>query len=344
MKLSICYPVYDDFNGLYFSAMDIPLSHPEICDDIEIVVLDNNPSSVQGKRTNEWVNSQLKASVSAKYIPFEENFGSALAKQKCIDNSLGEFFLIMDSHVRVARGGIAKLLDYYKEHPKTSDLFSGPMFYDSEFLRAGRNEVLRGYSTHLDEVWRGESLGIWATNPQGEDINNEPFEIPAMGCGLFSCRKEAFVGFNPKFKGFGAEEYYIHHKTRMAGNKCICLPFLRWVHRFDRPTGVPYPITRLDKVRNYIIGHLELDMPLEGIYDHFIKTGLVSENDWNKLLEEQNYVTKPENIASSIVQSVVEQGSIIQRMLDQTARQNQKPKIKFKTYKTAPKQKQIALL
>jgi hypothetical protein len=41
---------------------------------------------------------------------------------------------------------------------------------------------------------------------------------------------------------------------------CFCLPFLRWVHRFARPNGVPYQLQLWDKVRNYVIGHQELGL------------------------------------------------------------------------------------
>ena len=287
--LTIGFPVYRDFDGLYFSALDIPMSHPEVCDQIEIVVVDNDPGSPQGQTTKDWVEGHLAGSVRARYVAFPGRGGPAGTKQHCIHQAQGEYVLVMDSHVRVARHGLARLLDYYNGHPDTSDLFSGPMAYDVAAHVVGLGDQLTGYATHMDEVWRGGNLGIWATDPRGIAVNGEPFEVPAMGCGLFSCRTAAFTGFNPDFRGFGGEEYYIHHKTRAAGNKCICLPFLRWVHRFGRPSGVPYPILLWDKVRNYVIGHNELGLPLDGIYQHFVAVqgesyGTMSDSDWEYLL------------------------------------------------------------
>lgn len=117
------------------------------------------------------------------------------------------------------------------------------------------------------------------------DANAKPFEIPAMGLGLFTCRKEAWLRFNPHFRGFGGEEMYIHEKYRKAGHKNICLPWLRWLHRFGRPDGVKYPLTRYNKVRNYVLGHKELGMDLTPVKEHFVDTGLVPVAEWEFLLE-----------------------------------------------------------
>jgi hypothetical protein len=111
--------------------------------------------------------------------------------------------------------------------------------------------------------------GIWATDPRGTDPNGEPFEIPMQGMGVFSCRRTAWPGFNPLFRGFGGEEGYIHEKFRQAGARCLCLPWLRWTHRFGRPAGVPYPLTVEEKLRNYVIGFAELGLDLTPVLAHF---------------------------------------------------------------------------
>lgn len=114
---------------------------------------------------------------------------------------------------------------------------------------------------------------------------DEPFEIPAQGLGLFTCRKDAWLGFNKNFRGFGGEECYIHTKFRQAGAKCLCLPWLRWHHRFGRPSGVPYPLTRWNKVRNYVIGHAELGLDFEPVKKHFLDTGLIPPIWWEILMK-----------------------------------------------------------
>ena len=112
-------------------------------------------------------------------------------------------------------------------------------------------------------------FGVWGSDPRGDDPDGPAFEIPMHGCGLMSCRKDAWLGFNRRFRGFGGEEGYIHEKFRQAGRKGICLPMLRWLHRFGRPAGVAYPLTRENKLRNYLLGRLELGQPYDNVLDHF---------------------------------------------------------------------------
>jgi hypothetical protein len=142
---------------------------------------------------------------------------------------------------------ITNLLKYYEDNPNTKNLVQGPLLYDD----------LKHTSTHFDTVWRGHMYGIWATNQEALD-KNEPFEIPMMGLGMFSCKTSEWQGFNENFRGFGGEEGYIHEKFRRAGGKCICLPNVKWIHRFGRPGGVPYPNTYEDRLWNYFTGWLEI--------------------------------------------------------------------------------------
>lgn len=101
---------------------------------------------------------------------------------------------------------------------------------------------------------------------------DEPFEIGMQGLGIFTCRRDAWLGFNPRFRGFGGEEFYIHEKFRQAGRTCWCLPWLRWLHRFGRPQGVPYALSVEDRIWNYLVGWSELGLPLDSIYEHFLQT------------------------------------------------------------------------
>jgi hypothetical protein len=90
-----------------------------------------------------------------------------------------------------------------------------------------------------------------------------------QGLGLFACRKAAWPGFNRKFRGFGGEEGYIHEKFRRQGGRVLCLPFLRWAHRFDRPSGTRYENRWEDRIRNYLIGWHELGMDSQATLEHF---------------------------------------------------------------------------
>lgn len=112
-----------------------------------------------------------------------------------------------------------------------------------------------------------------------------PFEIPGQGLGVFTCRRKAWLGFNEHANKFGGEELYIHEKFRQAGHKAICLPNLKWVHRFARPNGVPYPLTRLGKIRNYVLEFNELGRPLDEIHAHFVtELGVMPQNEWDALV------------------------------------------------------------
>ena len=137
-----------------------------------------------------------------------------------------------------------------------------PMLYDN----------VKSLSTHMNPEWYLGMYGAWGTDARGENIDAEPFEIPMQGLGLFACRKDAWLGFNPRFRGFGGEEGYIHEKFRQRGNRTLCLPFLRWLHRFQRPLKVPYNIKWEDRIYNYLVGFDELNLDnTKELEQHFVE-------------------------------------------------------------------------
>lgn len=253
--LTIGMPTFDDFHGIYFSVQSIRMHHPEILDQIEIIIIDNNPESAHGKETKHFSN----CSNLIKYVPFVESIGPANSKNQVFEEASGEYVMCMDGHILLESGSIKKLIDFYKKNPQSADLYQGPLVYDD----------LQNISTHFDPVWRGQMWGIWATDERGKDPNGDPFEISMQGMGLFSCHKQAWPEFNQHLRGFGGEEGYMHEKFKKLGRKCWCLPFLRWVHRFGRPDGVKYPLTMENKLRNYFIAFFELGLDIDPIIDHF---------------------------------------------------------------------------
>ncbi len=106
------------------------------------------------------------------------------------------------------------------------------------------------------------------------------FEIPGMGLGCFAMRKDAWVGFHPDARGFGGEEMWVHAKVRKAGGRVMCAPWFAWSHRTERVGGVPYPLRRMDRVRNYILEFREMEWDLAPIKDHFVGGGFISEQQW----------------------------------------------------------------
>jgi glycosyltransferase involved in cell wall biosynthesis len=271
-KLTIGMPTYDDYHGVYFSIQAIRLYNPEIIDDIDFVIIDNNPEGSHSDALKHFSNS----STSIKYVAYSGQVGPANAKNRVFEEAATPYVLCMDSHVLFEAGTLKKLLDYYENNPRTGDLLHGPLLYDDA----------KTISTHFDPNWRGQMYGTWATDERAKDKNAQPFMIEMCGCGVFSCRKDAWLGFNENFRGFGAEEGYIQEKFRQAGHQALCLPFFRWMHRFGRPDGVKYPIMLWDKVRNYFIAFEELGMNVQGIYNHFLQETNIGKLQLEKLHNE----------------------------------------------------------
>jgi glycosyltransferase involved in cell wall biosynthesis len=240
---------YQDFDGVYFTLQSLRLYQD--LDDTELLVVDNYGCEHTKKLVETWI--------KGRYILAADPTGTAAPRDLVFREASGEAVLCCDSHVQFAPNAIGRLKAFYREHPECTDLLQGPLVYDD----------LENIATHFDPVWRGQMWGIWATDPRGRDAEAEPFEIPMQGLGAFSCRKSAWLGFNPRFRGFGGEEGYIHEKFRQAGCRTLCLPWLRWTHRFSRTGSVPYPLYVEDKLRNYLIGHAELGLDLRPIIAHF---------------------------------------------------------------------------
>jgi Glycosyl transferase family 2 len=253
-KLTIGMATYDDYDGVYFTLQAIRLYHPEILDDVEFVVVDNNPNGPSGLALRElgnWIPNY-------RYIAKGEIAGTAI-RDWVLRAARTEFVLCIDCHVLIAKGALKRLVDYFEANPGSGDLLQGPLIYDD----------LTNYSTHFEPRWQAGMYGVWDTNPAGAEADQPPFEIPMQGLGLFACRRDAWPGFNPAFRGFGGEEGYIHEKFRRRGGKVLCLPFLRWMHRFGRPMGLSYSNRWEDRVRNYLIGFRELEWDTAPIVEHF---------------------------------------------------------------------------
>lgn len=253
IELTIGMATYQDFDGVYFSVQDLRLHHDLA--NVEIVVVDNF-----GCDATAAFCASTGPQSGVRYLRCQDQTGTAAPRQKVFDEARGQAVLCMDSHVLLAPGTVARLKQFYRDRPGTLDLYQGPLLYDDLARRA----------THFKPTWGSLMYGAWADDPRGD--GDEPFEIPMQGLGVFTCRKEAWLGFHPEFRGFGGEEFYIHEKFRQAGRACWCLPWLRWLHRFGRPGGVPYPLHVEDRLWNYLKGWSELGLPLDSIYHHFLET------------------------------------------------------------------------
>jgi hypothetical protein len=261
-KLTIGFATYADFHGAYFTLQSLRLHHPEAIDECEFVIVDQTPDKhPHAESLKKFVTSWVKPN-KTKFIRMLAPAGTSPSRQAVFLSAETDYVLCLDSHVLLAPGAIRRLIDYYNEHPDCRDLLQGPMIYND----------LRSLATHMDPGWRAEMYGTWGTDSYFNDVDAPPKEIPMHGLGLFSARQSVWKelgGFNSQFRAFGGEEGYIHEKFRQAGGKVLGLPFLRWLHRFERPDGVKYPLTRRDKVRNYIIGWKEIGWDIDSIKQHF---------------------------------------------------------------------------
>lgn len=250
IELTIGMATYNDFDGVYFTLQALRLYQD--LEQTELLVIDNYGC----EDTKNLVEGWLKG----RYIRATDVVGTAAPRDLVFREAHGKAVLCCDCHVLFVPGAIARLKQFYREHPDCQDLLQGPLLYDDGQLIA----------THLDPQWRAQMWGTWGSDPRGQDPNGEPFEIPMQGLGAFSCRKAAWLGFHPEFRGFGGEEGYIHEKFRQAGRRCLCLPWLRWMHRFSTASsGVMYAVTVEDKLRNYVLGHAELGLDLAPVLRHF---------------------------------------------------------------------------
>jgi hypothetical protein len=252
--LTIGMPTFNDYDGVYFSVQALRLYHPEITADTEILILDNDPHGPSAAGLK-----RLEGRVAGyRYFPYE-SFTGTTVKDLVFREAAGAFVLVMDSHILFPPGSLKKFIDFLTTQSTSIDLWQGPLLSDE----------LKPIATHFDSVWSGGMHGQWGWDERASDIDAEPFEIPMQGMGVFACRREAWPGFNPRFQGFCCEEGYIQEKIRRQGGKALCLPFLRWLHRFERPAGIPYRPIWEDRIRNYFIRYSELGADTAELVQHF---------------------------------------------------------------------------
>lgn len=275
--LTIGMATYDDYDGVYFTLHAIRMYHPEIIPVTEFIVVDNHPDgplAVHLKGLLQWFNNN--GCFAARYIPMPKPVGTAAPRNRIFEEATGAVVMCMDSHVLLTPGAIRATLTFADKYPENKDLWQGPMLSDH----------MQVYATHMDPIWRDRMFGIWAMDENWPTRQREPFQIPMHGLGLFACRRDAWLGFNKDFRGFGGEEGYIHRKFEQAGRKTLCLPWLKWLHRFGHPHGQAYPNRTHDRVRNYLLASQELGIDPHDIRQHFLAEKAITEADWVRLCKE----------------------------------------------------------
>jgi hypothetical protein len=240
--------------------------HPEVADQVSFLIVDNHPegpAAADLKALEGWV-------PLLRYVPFRGFRGTSI-RDLIFREANADIVCCVDSHVLVQPGGLAAVISWFDEHPDSRDLIQGPLLSD------GLDQLI---GTHFEPTWGAGMYGQWGVDPRVHDQPGKPFEIGMQGLGLFACRREAWPGINPRFRGFGGEEGYVHEKVRRAGGRVLCHPAVGWAHRFPRPLGPPYKPSWEDSVRNYRIGWKELGWstdPIDAHFrDHFDTTGVAA--------------------------------------------------------------------
>jgi hypothetical protein len=271
---------YDDFHGVYFTVEILRSFFREVLEEThaEIICVDTNPQSAHGKECRSffthWCNGGWDESrqrymgdtTRGTYIDGGHLQGTAAPRDLAIRKARGEVVLCIDCHVIPQPGSLQALVKYFRDNPESIDLIHGPLIMDN----------FRPLATRMDPRWGEDKMfGKWGYDHADEGPDGRyrtdlaPFEIPMHGLGLFACRKVAWRGFNPKFRGFGGEEGYIHDKFRDAGGKVICLPELLWLHRFGRPDGAGYRNDLTDRFYNYVTGRHERNANVGEVLQQF---------------------------------------------------------------------------
>ncbi len=255
--LTIGMATANDYDGVYFTVQAIRMFHPEILDDIEILVIDNGSEtscSLAMQDLGNWVHGNFR------YVPYRTHQSTAVS-DLIFREAAGEFVLAMDSHVLFEPGSLARLIRYWRENRESKDMVQGPMVSDT----LARNEA----SSYFDPVWHMAFYGIPTYDERVITTEEPPFEIGMQTLSCFGCRRAAWPGFNPRLSGYGGGEGYVQEKFRRAGGKALCLPFLRYLHRHNRPAGSHYPKTLAGRIRNYMIIGDELGIDQTPMIEHF---------------------------------------------------------------------------
>lgn len=322
MKLTIGMAHFDDFHGAVFSIQSIRMSNAFKKHDIEIVVIDNSPNSNHGKALQQFCQkvgakyfafANSTGTTQTRQSIFDVATGDAVLCMDChvlffpegIERLI-EFYTKNPKTKNLYSGPL--YLDNMNEISTHFDLlWRGQMWGVWGYSRQCKCGYVFSYQPAADFNYLEDDLYLsmettqkdlkgtcpkcnadlraYAHNRQDCSLDTEPFQIPSQGLGIFTCMKDAWLGFNPNFRQFGGEEGYIHHKYEQAGHKTMCLPFLGWWHRFARPDGVKYPMSLESRVKNYVHGFKELGLPIKEIKNHFINNDKsLTEETWDNIL------------------------------------------------------------
>lgn len=258
--LTIGLTHYSDYAGAWATLMDLFVHQKENLNDCEFVIVDNNPGSSDGKDLRDFVRYSMInwPCVRSRYIPYSKKQGISAARNEVFNQAEGEYILCLDCHVILEPNGVDHLLDYLTLKLKPRDLITGPaVMADCKTIE-----------THQAKQWSTWGYGVWRSTDDLEE-RTWPFEIEQSGLAVFCSSKESFPGFHPDAKGFGCVESVFCEKYRRNGNKVLCLPQLKWYHRYEKHSKKPYGVRDYEVARNHILEFRSVDWDIQTVINHF---------------------------------------------------------------------------
>lgn len=251
--LTIGMAYYRDWPGLWATIQSLRLHHQAAMEHVEIVVIDNDPLGNPDDTSEDSHSGKAKRlcnRIGARYEHFTKVAGTAAAKGRIFDVATGQWVLVIDCHVILPTLTLDLFLGWIRQQPQDCrDLIHGPLIGDG-----GLDDLI---GTQMNPGWGSLMYGQWGVNPLVH-TSLEPFEIQMHGCGLFACRRDQWPGFHPLLRGFGPEEWHLHQRIRRNGGKVVCLPFLKWCHRFGNPDGTKPPgLAPEERLRGHLITWLD---------------------------------------------------------------------------------------
>lgn len=313
--VTIGMATYDDYFGIWATLQALHNARVEagLVDQVEFVVVDNNPRGTHGPSTK----GQVAAYTNSHYVEFADHQGTSGPRNKVFDAAKGRGVVVIDPHVMFARPveTLRKLVDFWSREQipprhngralnRDLDLMHGPCMHDCLVDHTGKPYMV---GTHWRDEWGSDGmLGKWAT---AEPFASEPsrinapdalpFEVPLNACGLFMASRDSWLGFHSEQRGFGAEEGTIHHKYRKHGRTTYVLPWLQWVHRWGKIGGVPYGgMEWKTRCRNYLLSTRDYGWPtvaeLRSVFVMREPRHIPPNGDPNLATTGQQRVTEPE--------------------------------------------------
>lgn len=281
-RLTIAIPTRKDWYGFHetWHSVAAMVRAAGLTDRVEMLAVDQSPDTEAGKHVAGTVRSIASnwqvdpaghvavnrgGPIDAKYEPWAEVLGTAAGKQACFGKASGEWVLVLDSHVILTDDSLRRLYDFIQ---KPRNRFCRDLFYGVNLA-----DDHKQYFSHLD-IWGDDGapligddgvFGNWRSDPRAKSPDGKPFDVEGGGGWCFFARRDAFltVGFHPLMRGFGGEEGFISERFRRAGRSVKCAPFVRGIHRYARLSGDVYAVTVAEKLRNHVIGWLDLGFDLE---------------------------------------------------------------------------------